>query len=191
MRYHRRLRTLALVPILLASLLNSSRASAADHDTTLVSFPGEISDRPSISASGRYVVFDGSDEGFDENSLDGPYGPNQVYRRDVLTGDVTLVSRASGIDGAPSNSASIRGLISGNGRFVSFTSSATNLSPDDHDEVTDIFVRDLQAHTTTLVSRADGPNGAPSQRLVFVVVNLRRWSIRSVALSCDESRARR
>src|SRR5262249_13911949 len=50
--------------------------------------------------------------------------------------------------------------ISGNGHFVVFRSHATNLSDDDVDTTDDIFERDVQADTTTLVSRADGATGA-------------------------------
>jgi Ca2+-binding RTX toxin-like protein len=42
---------------------------------------------------------------------------------------------------------------------VGFTSNASNLHPDDTDATDDVFVRDLQADTTTLVSRAAGPTG--------------------------------
>src|SRR5262249_62350204 len=50
--------------------------------------------------------------------------------------------------------------ISADGRFVAFVSSATNLDPADGDTAPDVFARDLQANTTTLVSRAAGVSGA-------------------------------
>jgi Tol biopolymer transport system component len=76
-----------------------------------------------------------------------------------------LASRASGTDGASGNRASYEPSISGDGRFVAFESTASNLDPGDTDagagfEATDIFVRDLQTSQTTLVSRASGPTGA-------------------------------
>jgi len=75
-------------------------------------------------------------------------------------GDVDLVSRASGVVGAKENADSFNPSISADGRFVAFESSATNLDPSDGDTTDDVFVRDLQTNTTTLVSRADGADGA-------------------------------
>ena len=51
-------------------------------------------------------------------------------------------------------------MISPGGRFVAFDSNASNLHPDDTDATGDVFVRDLQAGTTTLISRASGADGA-------------------------------
>jgi hypothetical protein len=56
-------------------------------------------------------------------------------------------------------------VISADGRYVAFQSTADNLSSDDDSTpgLSDIYVRDLQAETTTLVSRqsaADGGLGA-------------------------------
>lgn len=50
--------------------------------------------------------------------------------------------------------------ISGDGRYVTFTSSADDLVPNDTNNAQDVFVRDLQAGTTTLVSV--GTNGINS-----------------------------
>ena len=60
--------------------------------------------------------------------------------------------------GAKGNDDSFASAISADGRFVAFDSAATNLHPDDAGARPsfDVFVRDLQANTTTLVSRATG-----------------------------------
>ena len=50
--------------------------------------------------------------------------------------------------------------MSADGRRVAFDSDATNLASRDRNHATDVFVRDLRAHTTTLVSRASGAGGA-------------------------------
>src|SRR5215213_6411014 len=71
--------------------------------------------------------------------------------------DTTLVSRV-GLFGVNSNGDSEGPAVSADGRFVAFQSNATNL-PNDADATTDVFVRDLQQNTTTLVSRANGANG--------------------------------
>ena len=73
-------------------------------------------------------------------------------------------SRATGATGAKGNGNSFQALItqaiSADGRFVAFRSTASNLDPDDDDATQDVFVRDLQTSTTTLVSRATGVAGA-------------------------------
>jgi hypothetical protein len=73
--------------------------------------------------------------------------------------------------GTPGNAASNDPVISGNGQVVAFTSSATNLVPNDTNGVADVFVRDLTAHTTTRVSvtsagaEATASSGMPTEFL--------------------------
>ena len=124
--------------------------------TTLVSrasgVAGEGADavslRPDISANGRYVVFV-SDA---DNLSSGANGTvTNVFRRDLQTNETTLVSitydNTAGANGSCSEPS-----ISADGRYVAFGSHATNLSPDDLDGPEDIFRRDIQEGTTTLVS---------------------------------------
>jgi Tol biopolymer transport system component len=108
-----------------------------------------------ISADGRFVAFESS-----STTLGGGTTASDVYVRDLQANTTTLVDRASGADGAPANAFSSNAAISGNGRFVAFSSLASNLSPDTGADNTNVFVRDLQTNTTTLVSRASGANGA-------------------------------
>ena len=106
---------------------------------------------PSISADGRRVAFRS-----DANSLsdqDNDY--SNVFVRDLDANTTTYVSRAGGVDGAASDSNSYRPAISADGRHVSFDSFATTLDPADTDASPDIFVRDLQANTTTYVGRVE------------------------------------
>ena len=75
--------------------------------------------------------------------------------RDRLTNTTTLVSVDSA--GNPGNSGSGSPSISGDGRFVAFTSDASNIVPGDTNSEsgivgTDIFVRDTLTNTTTRVS---------------------------------------
>ncbi len=103
---------------------------------------------PSISADGRYVAF-ASDA---TNLVTGDTnGQTDIFVRDVTAKTTTRVSVGSG--GAQGNDWSGDGIISDNGRYVAFASAATNLTPDDGDEWSDVFIRDRQANTTTLVSR--------------------------------------
>lgn len=113
--------------------------------------------RPSISSDGRYVVFTSDAQNLSGEDVD----PGEdVFVRDLLLGTTTLASRAPGLSGAGGDDDSVFPLISGDGRHVVFQSDADNLSSEDDNGVTNIFVRDMVAGTTTLVSRAPGPTGA-------------------------------
>ncbi len=74
----------------------------------------------SISADNRYVVFASTSD----NLVTGVSG-SQIYIKDTLTGDLSLVSsNANGISG---NGTSRTSEISANGRFVVFSSDSDNL----------------------------------------------------------------
>ena len=112
-----------------------------------------------VSANGRFVTF----SSFARNLVAINITPaSNVYVRDLQTGVTTLVSMNHlGNDGG--NGTSINPIISSDGRYVAFQSSADNLTPTDTNRNTDIFVRDLQTGVTTLASpnqaRTDGGNG--------------------------------
>ena len=84
-------------------------------------------------------------------------GYRDVFVRDLVAGTNILVSvNTNGIAG---DGMSTDPAISGDGRYVAFSSSADNLVPGDTNKAQDVFVRDLQAGTTTLVSvSTDGVN---------------------------------
>jgi len=106
---------------------------------------------PSISADGRYVAF----ESDFTNSVPGDTNEvADVFVKDVLTGSITRVS--VGINGQQSNGKSY-GVVSGpsisaDGRYVAFTSDASNLVPNDLLGAPDVFVYDRQTSSTTRVS---------------------------------------
>lgn len=164
---------LGLVAVCVASGLAAlaAPASAAQDDLDLVSRADgetgakaeENADQAVISADGRFVAFRSPANNLHpDSSADSTV---DVYVRDLQENTITLVSRADGETGAPGNQTSDQPTISADGRFVAFTSTASNLHPDDTDGVDDVFVRDLQENTTTLVSRADGATGAKSDGL--------------------------
>ena len=77
-------------------------------------------------------------------------GYRDVFVRDLMTGtDFPVSVNTNGVVG---DSISTDPAISGNGRYVAFTSSANDLVANDTNNAQDVFVRDLQAGTTTLVS---------------------------------------
>ncbi len=70
--------------------------------------------------------------------------------RDLQTGTTTLVS--TGSNGEGNDNTYYPPAVSADGRYVAFTSSATNLAPGGTNGQSQIFLRDLQAGTTRLVS---------------------------------------
>ena len=109
------------------------------------------SQRPSISADGRYVAFDSDDWdlvwGDTNDSFD-------VFVNDRAT---TVTTRVSVDDsGTQSNSDSFRPSISADGRYVAFYSEASNLVPGDTNGATDVFVYDRRSGATKRVSVAAG-----------------------------------
>jgi Tol biopolymer transport system component len=121
---------------------------------------------PSISANGRFVVFQSSSD-----LLPGGAGTADVYVRDRRTGTTRLVSKSSG--GAPGNrgSSPSPGAISADGRFVVFESTAGSLGATLSGSV---ILRDLVKRTTRVISRtangglADGDEAAISANARFV-----------------------
>jgi Tol biopolymer transport system component len=111
---------------------------------------------PAVSADGRFVAFASSAT----NLVPEQPAQDQVYVRDLQAGTTTLVSRATGAGGAPANRDAQFPSISGDGRYVTFSTAARNLVPGDTNQRHDVFVRDLLTDTTTLVSRSSGKAGA-------------------------------
>lgn len=109
--------------------------------------------RPSISADGRYVAFE-SYSHLTSNETDWW----NVYLRDRQTGQTELISKS--FDGAPQTGPSDDPCISPDGRYVAFSSGASNLVNGDTNEHGDIFVQDRQTGLMELVSVAsDGTQG--------------------------------
>ena len=83
------------------------------------------SSSPSISADGRYVAFFSSSNNLVEGDTNAVF-VSDVFVRDRLTKQTTRVNVAS--DGTQSNGSSGGPVISADGRYVTFSSSANNLS---------------------------------------------------------------
>ncbi|MBL8863863.1 MAG: PD40 domain-containing protein [Planctomycetes bacterium] len=100
-----------------------------------------------ISDDGRFVAFESEATNLvpgDTNGL------TDVFVHDVQTGATLRVSVGAG--GAQADGVSAWPSLSADGRYVAFESLATNLVADDTNDVSDVFVRDLLAGTTTRVS---------------------------------------
>ena len=110
-----------------------------------------------LSPDGRFVVFSSAASDLV------PGGNGQlcldVFLRDRLSNTTVLVSaNLNGTGGGNGNS--MFGQASTNGQYVVFQSEASDLVSGDTNGVRDIFVRDLVAGTTRLVSVAT--NGGPA-----------------------------
>ena len=105
----------------------------------------------SISATGRYVAFQSTAPFItpcDNNSR------SDVFRRDMTAGTITKVS--VGTYGCEANSHSYHPSLSGDGRYVAFYSSASNLllwsDQEDTNDSNDVFVHDTLLLETERVS---------------------------------------
>jgi uncharacterized repeat protein (TIGR01451 family) len=160
------MRSINLAALALAGalvLIGSAAALPAPGFTELVSLStagvqgDQDSQTPSISEGGRFVAFVSLAENLvpDDTNL-----ATDVFVRDRGLGTTELVSVSS--SGRPGNADS--GLlnlmggpsISGDGRFVAFSSEASNLVRGDRNANADVFVHDRVTHETTRVSVATG-----------------------------------
>jgi len=113
-----------------------------------------LSQRPSISADGRWVVFNTGAS----NLVPGDSGINDVFVHDRQTATTSKVSAGPG--GVEGNHFSFNhsDVISADGRYAVFGSQASNLVPDDTNGLFDVFLQDRQTGSPLRVSV--GPSGA-------------------------------
>ena len=105
------------------------------------------SNNPVISDGGGVVVFESS-----AGNLGVPAGSfPHLFARDLESGLTTVVAASDGFSGSAS--------ISADGRYVAFTSAGDDLSTEDDNMYTDVFVRDRQTGGLEFVSRATGAAG--------------------------------
>lgn len=121
------------------------------------------SSHPRIAADGRHATFVTT-----ATNLGAPGGTvEHAYRRGIDDGTTVLVDRADGASGAIADGNALHPLLSGDGRLVLFTSNATNLSGDDGRRDADLYLRDVAAGTTTLVSRRSGLDGVKNDGYTY------------------------
>ena len=138
----------AVLPVIALLFVMATSSGAAAGDTTHVSAGFE----PDISDDGRYVVFTSAAtnlvEGDTNNAPD-------IFVRDLKPdpGQTKTIWRVSEDDsGTEASGGSGSPSISADGRYVAFTSDATNLVAGDGNGVSDVFVHDRQAGITERVS---------------------------------------
>jgi Tol biopolymer transport system component len=149
---------------------NVTRISvASDGKQPLIGF----SFSPSISADGRIIAFTSSAPLTPAGAREAAqstdvrrYGLRQVYVRDREAGTTTQISLAE--NGGWPDGASVRPAVSGDGRFVAFSSDAARLVKDDGNRGSDVFLHDRRTKSTRLVSHtpdgraANGRSMAPA-----------------------------
>ena len=108
-----------------------------------------------ISADGRFVAFKSGAANLVPSDTN---GVADIFVRDRATQTIERVSISTA--GAEGNNISGLPALSADGRFVAFTSLASNLVAGDTNGCSDVFLRDRLARTTELVSlSADGTGG--------------------------------
>lgn len=144
------------------SLLTVQGVSLADPDILGDTANGEssIGGSSSVSTDGRYAVVISQSPNLVAGQIDRT-GVDLLVRDAFLydrqTGDFSLVSHQAGSSVAAAGSV-IQAVISGNGQYVAFVSSATNLvsGQSDSNGDTDVFLFDRVTGSIVLVSHATG-----------------------------------
>lgn len=122
---------------------------------------------PSVSADGRYVAFQSDAYTLLPGTI---AGMTAVYVHDRHTGAIERVALAP--DGSQGNWSSNEPAISADGRYVAFSSIASNLVNGDTNQKADVFVRDRQLGVTSRVSVAsDGTQGNENSFWVDISAN--------------------
>ncbi|MGG6266473.1 Calx-beta domain-containing protein [Leptolyngbya sp. AN03gr2] len=137
---------------------NATVLSRRNDDPTLASRTGSgtsTAGANSISEDGRYIVFTSAAPEIVNGDTN---GVADVFLRDRQTNTTTLISRGTEI----ANGASGNAIISANGRYIVFTSAASNLVAGDSNNAIDIFWVDRETQAIRLVSRAGSSANAAS-----------------------------
>ena len=125
-----------------------------------------------ISTNGQFALFESSASdlvpGDTNNATD-------IFVRDLVNGATLLVS--AGTNGASANGVSRSPVMTPDGRYVAFVSAANNLVPGDTNGIADVFVRDLQAGATRLVSAGASLNKSFGSATSSEAPEITRWPL--------------
>ena len=123
-----------------------------------------------MSGDARFISFASNSE-----SLPNSNGRSQVYLLDRLTSTIEQISKSTA--GVAANGSSDNPDVSNNGRYVAFSSTATNLVPEPTGGFNNIYLFDRTLNHMTLVSAGDNnsppnddslPGMAPAPRQVII-----------------------
>lgn len=124
---------------------------------------------PDISTDGRYIVYTSISKNLGANDFWG------IFLYDRQTGTTAPISINS--NGTQANEGSFNPAISANGRYVVFSSRASNLVSGDTNGGQDIFLRDTQNSITTRVSVSSSGSQAINNDPFFSITDSRSPSI--------------
>jgi Nidogen-like len=117
----------------------------------------------SLSADGRYVVFQSSASNLVDGVGDANHDVSNIFLYDTQTGVVTAVTHAD----SPSAVGSIRPEISADGTHVTFASDEADLLG--ANAIAQTYVYDTQTQTTSIVSATDGNSANAESDLASAV----------------------
>jgi Ca2+-binding RTX toxin-like protein len=103
----------------------------------------------SISADGRFVVFDSGGSNLVPGDTN---NQTDIFLKDIVTGAIICVSTSA--NGKLSDSTSSLSSISADGRFVVFTSWATNLVPGDTNRTLNIFLKEIATGAISRITKS-------------------------------------
>lgn len=161
----RHIRTLTVIGLITAAVfgLSTHWASATVPNISQlldVSTTGGVANQtsgypPVFSQDGRYVVW--ASGATNLVSTPATTGNGQVYVRDIKNGTTTLISKNS--SGTPANYQVADPSISANGRYIVYTSSANNLTPEYNlGNYHHVYLHDTKTGTTQLVDKDSSGN---------------------------------
>jgi len=116
---------------------------------------------PSVSAGGRFVVFQSDAENLVPGDTN---GGTDYFLRDLVAGTTERVNVTSSETQSAGEGIQARPAISPNGRYVVFSSTASDLVQGDTNEMMDIFLRDRVAGTTERVSLSNRGRESKKQK---------------------------
>ena len=111
----------------------------------------EIATEPTISADGEVVSFQSPASNLSDAAA---LGKVNVYVRNTDTSRTTLISRASGPNGAGANLDSLDPSLTASGNMAAFSTSASNLSTEDAPDAADVFTRNTTPSPPAAVNNA-------------------------------------
>ena len=178
----------ALTAALVIAVVAIALAGSVKTRLVSVTSGGEPADaesgNPSVSASGRFVVFESRAE-----NLPGSGNNADVYVHDRRTGKTRVASRTSA--GEPvgnSHLSTLGGAISGSGRFVVFGSNHPELPGDHTGGLFNAYIHDRKTGRTRLISKATG--GDPATGGAELSHDLGIGPVRRLFLGGDEPAGR-
>ncbi len=142
--------------------------------------PNGDSDTPMLSGSGRYLVFASKSSNYVTGDNNGKL---DIFRKDFIMHALERVSL--GVGGVEPNEDCEAPIITGNGRYVSFVSFASNLTTDDVLNTRDLFVVDMgiTPHPITRFSLG----AAAGEKVAGMMSDDGRWLVASTTSSLGKT----